>query len=89
MKWTVKRMMSQIFLTNIGRILLSALLLVIGAFMAPDGAIGMYIYGHDEGIFWNWVMIIGVVGLLIHVLIAIVYAWIINPIKLYKENKKK
>jgi hypothetical protein len=61
MKWTFKRIMAQIFLTHIGRILLAALFLIIGGIMSPYGTIGEHInYKSDYTIFDTmvWVAVI-------------------------------
>jgi len=88
MKLTFKKIMSQIFLSHIGRIGLSALLLVIGGIMSPYGIIGENIYHWDEGKLWSILMYIGGVTITIQILLFIIYAWVINPIKALRERNK-
>ncbi len=90
MKWTFKKIITQIFLTHIGRIGLSALLIVIGGIMSPYGVIGENIYDWNEGKLWSILMYIGGGSITIEILLFIIYAWIINPINaLIERNKNK
>jgi len=87
MKWTFKRIISQIFLTHMGRILLAGLLLIVGGIMSPNGTIGEYIYDYDKGIIWTYMAYVGAATLMIETLISITYGWVINPIRKYKARK--
>lgn len=74
------KIVQMIVFHNLSRIGFFALLLLGGGGLTNIPAI--------ENIGWV-VMLIGAAGLAIHVLIAIAYAWIINPIRSLKERKKE
>ena len=69
---------------NMGRIILGALLTAIGGSLSNNGVLGVQT---NNDIFF-WVMIAGLVLIGVHVLIMMIYGWIINPIR-ERKNKKK
>ena len=89
MKEKFKRIMLQIFATHIGRILLGAILMIVGGIMTPFGTIGELIYDYDQGGFWKVLFYIGIALLVGESLIMMAYAWVINPIRALKERKNK
>lgn len=72
-------------LTNLGRILLAFLWIL--TFMGLDSL--LWNYADNYGGWLMWVGMAGVVYLVGFTLVAIVYGWIINPIRDWKERKKR
>jgi len=81
MKEKLKRIIVQLFATHLGRILVGAILIVIGGSMSPLGIIGENIYNVDEGIFWWVLFYIGMVLIVGESLLLITFGLIINPIR--------
>ena len=63
-------------------------LLLVGGMMSPDGNIGQWIDYKPNFTLWNWVMVIGAIGAVVETLVYMTYAWVINPIKDFKNRKK-
>ena len=92
MKTLINKLLKKLYwlvITHLGRLLLAVILIVIGGLMSPEGTIGELIYNYDKGYGWHIPLCIGVIILLVETLIMITYAWVINPIRNYKERKKK
>lgn len=89
MKEKIRRTFLQLFATHIGRILVGAILFIIGGIMSPNGSIGEYIYDYDEGKFWLVLFYIGMVLWVGEALLFITYGLIINPIKSLIDKIKK
>ena len=84
MKDSTKKTLLQIFATKIGWVFISIFLLVIFGIFSTNSTI------IDNGYKWcNYAMIPPALYLLTLTVIMITYAWIINPIRAYKENKKE
>lgn len=81
-KWTFKRIMLQIFATNMGRTLLGVLLAIIGF-------IGINVFQQYDGNFWIILTFIGLAPVLYAGILMLLYAWIINPYRAYKERKNR
>tara|TARA_B100001173_G_C15595331_1_gene382308 strand:- start:152 stop:466 length:315 start_codon:yes stop_codon:yes gene_type:complete len=79
-----------LFKFEIGRFILGAGLMVIGAVLCEDGIIGDLLeYDRGEVDNWSIVMLIGVAILLIQTIRFVFYAWIINPIRFLIKKFKK
>ena len=83
MKDSTKTALLQVFATKIGWAFISMVLLVVfGVFSTNSTLI-------ENGYEWcNYAMIPPALYLLVLTLIMMAYAWIINPIRAYKERKK-
>jgi len=76
----VKRFFKWLVLTNLGRMLVAFLWVI--TFIGIDK-------GFEPDNHWAfWVSLVGQIYFCGFILIAIVFAWIINPIREYKEMKK-
>ena len=73
-----------LFITHLGRIVFGLTLMVVFGSLSNYGFLGLYIE-HDP---FTWVSSLGAAILVIETLIFIAHAWIINPIREYKEKKK-
>lgn len=71
---------------NLARIVLSGLFLIVGGIMSPYGTIGQYIDYEKDMTGWDVLMYIGAASLVLHTLVFIIFAWIVNPIR---DRKKK
>ena len=89
MKEKIRKTFLQLFATHIGRILVGAILFIIGGIMSPNGSIGEYIYDYDEGKFWLVLFYIGGLLWVGECMLFIVYGLIINPIKALRDKIKK
>ena len=79
----------QIFLSHLGRIVISIILFFIGGLMSPYGTIGEHLNYQRDITVWDIIMWIGIFVLIYEFLIFFVYGWIINPLKKrFKRNKK-
>jgi len=74
-KNVIWKLIHRIIFNNIYRICFFIVILILGSLLPFD--------------FSYYLWIIGAGGLAIHVLIFIIYAWIINPIKNLKERNSK
>ena len=84
----LKQILSQIFLTHIGRISLGICLSIIGLVLSCDGAIGE-LYRNPYYVTTDWWLVIGVIGTTLWVtngLLFIVFGLIINPIKMLMKK---
>jgi len=74
-----------LILTNLGRVILSFTWLL--SFLTVDRILEYNSENYDTS--WAfWVAMIGVTYLIGFIMVAIVYAWVINPINDYKSRKK-
>lgn len=78
-----------LFKFELGKFILGAGLMVIGAALSEDGVIGDLLeYNRGEVDNWCMVMFVGVAILLIQTIRFVGYAWVVRPIK-YLINKYK
>lgn len=73
------RWFAQIFRTNMGRLVFS--------FMWASAWMGVYNNVESEWPFW--VAMVGIVHILVLFLIMMAYAWVINPLRDYRERKNR
>ena len=81
-KTLVGKYLHRFIYNNITRMAVLAIMVVIGALLS-------YIPGDTIFVISNWIWMIGAGGLVIHALIFIAFAWIINPIKGLIDKYKK
>lgn len=88
----LKEKIKWLFITHLGRIVIGAILVVIGGSLSRDGVIGEAIrnpQNYDNFDIFFWIMILGIMILLGYTIVMMAYAWVINPLRELKERKKK
>jgi len=83
----VKENFKALYGTNIGRLILGVVLVIIGAIMSPNGSIGQYVHYKNETTVWDVIMYTGCVYIIGSIIIWVIYAWIINPIRNFKNKR--
>lgn len=83
----IKKSLLWLVSTNLGRILMGAILAIVGGVLSPYGTIEFLSTDYD---FFTYMATTGMVIISAHVVVMIIYAWIINPIRMVinKKNKK-
>lgn len=81
----LKRFFKWLVLTNLGRIFLASLWTIF--FIILDNLLWKYSNNYNGWLIWF--IMIGITYLTGVTLVMIAYAWIINPIRDWKEKKKK
>lgn len=72
--------------THFGRIIMGAILAIVGGILSPYGTIEFLSTDYD---FFTYMATAGMIIIGAYVLIMIAHAWIINPIRMLINKRKK
>lgn len=81
----IKKSLLWLATTHLGRIVIGAILTIIGGVLSPYSTIGFLSTDYE---FFTYMATAGMIIIGAYVVIMIVYAWVINPIRRLIDKRK-